>query len=59
MQVSEAITSRSSCRAFLDQPVPRETMEQLMALACSAPSAINLQPWQFTVVIDGSLGVGL
>lgn len=55
MQVSEAITSRSSCRAFLDQPVPRETMEQLMALACSAPSAINLQPWQFTVVMNGEV----
>lgn len=50
MNVSQAMTTRRSCRAFLDKPVPRETLERLMQLACSAPSAINLQPWQFTVV---------
>ncbi|RJX36576.1 MAG: nitroreductase [Desulfarculus sp.] len=50
MNVSQAITTRRSCRAFLDQPVPRETLERLLLLACAAPSAINLQPWQFTVV---------
>lgn len=52
MQVTEAITTRSSCRAFLDKPVPKKTLEQLMTLACAAPSAINLQPWQFTVVMN-------
>ncbi|MBU1451017.1 MAG: nitroreductase family protein [Proteobacteria bacterium] len=50
MQISEAIQSRRSCRVFMDQPVPQETLERLMSLTCRAPSAINLQPWQFTVV---------
>jgi nitroreductase len=56
MQVTEAIQSRSSCRAYTDQPVPKETLEQLMTLACAAPSAINLQPWQFTVVMGDEVG---
>lgn len=51
MQVSEAIEQRSSCRAFTNQAVERSTLERLMNLACQAPSAINLQPWQFTVVM--------
>lgn len=51
MNVSQAITTRSSCRAFTDQPVPREALERIMDLTRRAPSAINLQPWQFTVVM--------
>ncbi|MBU1154430.1 MAG: nitroreductase [Proteobacteria bacterium] len=50
MQLSQAMETRSSCRVFTDQPVPQETLERLMSLTCRAPSAINLQPWQFTVV---------
>jgi nitroreductase len=56
MDVTQAIETRSSCRAFTDQPVPRETLERLMTLACAAPSAINLQPWQFTVVMGDEVG---
>ncbi len=51
MQVSQAIEGRHSCRAFLDRPVSRSTLERLMELTCRAPSAINLQPWLFTVVM--------
>jgi nitroreductase len=43
--VAEAITSRHSVRAFLDQPVPRETVERLLDLARYAPSGTNTQPW--------------
>jgi nitroreductase len=50
MEISDAIETRSSCRAFQDRPVPHDVLEKLMSLACRAPSAINLQPWQFTVV---------
>ena len=51
MNVSQAMETRSSCRAFTNEPVPRQTLERIMTLACRAPSAINLQPWQFTVVM--------
>lgn len=56
MQVSEAITSRMSCRDFSPEPVERATLERLLELTCRAPSAINLQPWQFTVVTGEEVG---
>lgn len=46
MKVSQALESRISCRAFLDQPVPRETVEKILKAASSAPSGGNLQPWR-------------
>jgi nitroreductase len=46
----KAIEERSSTRAFLDKPVERETLVKLIQLATRAPSAINLQPWEFTIV---------
>ena len=37
--VDAAIASRLSCRAFLrDRPVPRQTIEEILALASRAPS---------------------
>ncbi len=51
MEVSQAIEGRHSCRAFRERPVPRATLERLMELTCRAPSAINLQPWLFSVVV--------
>jgi nitroreductase len=48
--VDAAITSRRSIRAFLPTPVPRETIEQILAVAARAPSGTNTQPWQVTVL---------
>ena len=50
MDLLDAIEARRSARAFLDKPVDRETLEKLLRLATQAPSAINLQPWEFTAV---------
>jgi nitroreductase len=50
MDVLHAIQERRSTRAFLDKPVGRETIETLLSLVIRAPSAINLQPWEFVVV---------
>lgn len=50
MDVKEAIDTRRSTRAFLDKPIEREVLEQLLRLASRAPSAINLQPWEVVVV---------
>ena len=50
MDIIDAIKERRSSRAFLDKPVARETIEQLLSLATQAPSAINLQPWEMVVV---------
>ena len=50
MDISKAIKERRSTRAFIDKPVDRNTLEELIRLATRAPSAINLQPWELTVV---------
>ena len=48
--VDAAITSRTSVRAFLPTPVPRETIEAILAVASRAPSGTNTQPWQVHVL---------
>ena len=45
MKVSVALETRISCRAFLPDPVSRETLEAILVAACRAPSGGNLQPW--------------
>ena len=51
MEFEKVVTERHSTRIFLDKPVSRETIENLLFLSTRAPSAINLQPWEFTVVM--------
>ena len=53
--VTEAITIRYSARSFLDRPVPRETIAEILALAARAPSGGNLQPWQVDVLAGAAL----
>ena len=48
--VDAAITSRRSVRAFLPEPVPRETVERILEVAARAPSGTNTQPWQVVVL---------
>jgi nitroreductase len=48
--VDAAITSRRSIRAFLPTPVPRQNIEDILAVASRAPSGVNTQPWKVTVL---------
>jgi nitroreductase len=48
--VDAAITTRHSMRAFLPTPVPRELLEEILAVASRAPSGTNTQPWQVHVL---------
>jgi nitroreductase len=48
--VDAAITSRRSIRRFLPTPVPRATIEAILAAAARAPSGTNTQPWQVWVL---------
>ena len=54
-QVDAAITSRRSVRAFLDTPVPRSTIEDILRVASRAPSGTNMQPWQVQVLTGDAL----
>jgi nitroreductase len=49
------LLSRRSMRDFSDRPVARETLENLLLAATSAPSATNRQPWNFAVVTSAKL----
>ena len=55
MELREALVGRRTVRRFLDRPVPRDTVEQLIDAARWAPSACNLQLWEFVVVDDPEL----
>ena len=44
--IEEALLSRRSIRAFRPDPVPRATVERILALASRAPSGTNVQPWR-------------
>ena len=55
LDVDEAIVSRHSIRAFLPTPVPRETIETILAVASRAPSGTNTQPWHVAVLTGDEL----
>ena len=50
MNVLEAIRSRKSIRCYKPDPVPKETLKEILEVAGQAPSAMNTQPWEFTVI---------
>lgn len=52
MNVIEAIKIRKSVRAYRDQPVEEEKLQQVLKAAHLAPSASNRQEWRFIVVRD-------
>ena len=56
--VDAAISGRHSVRAFLPEPVARETIEDILRVAARAPSGTNTQPWQ-VYVLTGAAKEGL
>jgi hypothetical protein len=52
MDLLKTIRERRSARAFQPVSIPGETIEAILRLTINAPSANNLQPWEFVVVRD-------
>lgn len=52
MDIVEAISGRRSIREYQSQAIDEKTIHRLIAAATQAPSAVNQQPWAFTVVRD-------
>jgi nitroreductase len=50
MGYDEVVLGRRSIRGFLDKPVPKALVAEILALAMRSPSSMNTQPWNFTVV---------
>jgi len=49
MDITEAIRSRKSIRAFKPDLVPQAILKEILELALRAPSWANTQPWEFIV----------
>jgi len=50
MDVLEAISSRKSIRGFKADPVSKEVLRSIIEIALRSPSAMNSQPWEFTII---------
>ncbi len=55
MELEQAMQGRRSIRGFLDKPVPKELLEEIIALANRAPSSMNTQPWHLHVLTGAPL----
>ena len=51
----DVVLGRRSTRGFLKQPVPKALIREVIELAMRAPSSLNTQPWNFTVVSGAPL----
>ncbi|MCD4674993.1 MAG: nitroreductase [Desulfobacula sp.] len=49
MDIRKLMKQRKRARNYLDKPVSRADIEDLIRCAGFAPSAINLQPWEYVV----------
>lgn len=47
---ADVVKRRAMIRSYKSDPVPEEKIQQLLKYAVRAPSAGNLQPWEFIVV---------
>jgi len=52
MNLDEAIAGRRAVREYTSEPVDEMIISSLIHAAVHAPSAVNQQPWTFTVVRD-------
>jgi len=50
LDLIEAIKSRKSIRGYKTDPVTRNVLEEILEIANRAPSSMNTQPWEYTVV---------
>jgi len=50
LSFAAVVKHRAMIRAYKSDPVPEEKIQRLLAYAMRAPSAGNLQPWEFIVV---------
>ena len=55
MELLEAIKARKSIRAYKPDLVSRDVVTKLMEVSTRAPSGVNLQPWEFYVVMGKEL----
>lgn len=55
MDAIKCLMERRSIRSFTDKRISREDLETIVKAAYHAPSGMNRQTWQFTVVQNGEI----
>ncbi|OYU14970.1 MAG: nitroreductase [Alphaproteobacteria bacterium PA4] len=50
MEFDDVIMGRRSIRGYKPDPVPMDLIKEILTLAMRAPSSMNTQPWNFTVL---------
>jgi nitroreductase len=54
-EVLEFLKKRRSSRAYTEQPVAREVLEDIVDFGRLAATAMNDQPWEFVIVTDKAI----
>ncbi len=54
-ELLDEMKRRRSCRSFSADPVPRDLIEGVLAVAHTAPSGANRKPWRFVAVDDPAI----
>jgi len=55
VEFNEVVLGRRSIRGFKPEPVPKDVIREIVALAIRAPSSMNTQPWHLHVVSGAPL----
>ena len=55
MDIIEAIKKRKSIRNFTNDRIPQAIIREILETACRTPSAMNTQPWEFTIITKNVL----
>ena len=55
MQYDDVVMGRRSIRGYLDKPVPKALVREVLELAMRAPTSFNTQPWNFFVASGEAL----
>ena len=59
METLKAIMTRRSVRSYSGKKVTRTQVKKLLEAAMNAPSACNQQAWQFVVITDRKMMLGI
>jgi nitroreductase len=55
MDAIEVLKTRRSVRAYISEPVPKKTLEDIIDCGRLAATAINIQPWVFVVATEPAM----
>ncbi len=55
VEFHDRLLRRRTVRHYSSEPVPQALIDRAVAVAASAPSGANLQPWRFVIVRDADI----